>query len=140
MLCLCSEAIVSLATQPDEPVAGPLNLEQTRCTLVVRFARDAARVGARPRATDESISHVLCLMIGATFGQEPFGVVSEIMLSQFRDHVVIAKLALSVSISQYWNRRRILAYCRTKNPTGRAYVTVLLFISISYALSTTRWS
>ena len=43
-----------------------------------------------------------------------------------------------MSISQYWNVG-IFAYCRTKNPTctGKAFVTVFLFISISNASSTT---
>ena len=39
-----SETIVRLATQPHEPVTGPLDLEQTRCPLVERSSRLTARL------------------------------------------------------------------------------------------------
>ena len=41
-----SETIVRLATQPHEPVTGPLHLEHTRCPLVVRPARLTAHLVA----------------------------------------------------------------------------------------------
>ena len=49
-----SETIVRLAGQPHEPVAGPLDLEQNRCTLVVCSARLTARLVTGPRAIGES--------------------------------------------------------------------------------------
>ena len=76
-----SETIVSLATQPHEPVTGPLHLEQTRCPLVVRPARLTARLVADPRSIGESTAHVLVPMVVATFGRQPFGAVPEVILS-----------------------------------------------------------
>ena len=87
-----TETIVRLAAQPDESVAGPLQLEQTRCPLVVPFARDAARLGAGPRATGESTAHVPGRVVGTFFGREPFGAVPEVMFTQFRGIEIIERL------------------------------------------------
>ena len=65
-----SETIVRLATQPHEPVTGPLYLEQARCPLVVRPARLTARLVADPRSIGESTAHVLVPMVVATFGRQ----------------------------------------------------------------------
>ena len=46
-----SETIVRLAAQPHEPVTGPLDLEQTRCPLVVRLC--APYSTPRHRPTDD---------------------------------------------------------------------------------------
>ena len=76
-----SETIVRLATQPHEPVTAPLDLEQTRCPLVERSARLTARLVSDPRSIGESTAHVLVPMFVATFGREPFGTMSKIMIS-----------------------------------------------------------
>ena len=76
-----SETIVRLATQPHEPVTGPLDLEQTRCPLVERSSRLTARLVSEPRSIGESTAHVLVPMFVATFGREPFGTMTEIMIS-----------------------------------------------------------
>ena len=76
-----SETIVRLATQPHEPVTGPLDLEQSQCPLVERSARLTARLDSDPRSIGESTAHVLVPMFVATFGREPFGAMSEIMIS-----------------------------------------------------------
>ena len=76
-----SETIVRLVTQPHEPVAGLLHLEQTRCPLVVRPARLTARLVADPRSIGESTAHVLVPMVVATFGRQRFGAVPEVMFS-----------------------------------------------------------
>ena len=76
-----SETILRLATQPHEPVTGPLHLEQNRCPLIVRPARITARLVAGPRSIGESTAHVLVPMVVATFGRQPFGAVPEIMFS-----------------------------------------------------------
>ena len=76
-----SETIVRLATQPHEPVTGPLHLEQTRRPLVLRPARLTSRLVADPRSIGESTAHVLVPMVFATFGRQPFGAVPEVMLS-----------------------------------------------------------
>ena len=76
-----SETIVRLAAQPHEHVAGPLDLEQTRCATVVRLARLPARLVTDPRTIGESTAHVLVLMFIATFGRQPFGSMPEIMFS-----------------------------------------------------------
>ena len=39
--------------------------------------------------TGESTPHVLGLMVDATFGWEPLGLVSEVMLSKFRSYEII---------------------------------------------------
>ena len=72
-----SETIVRLATQPHEPVTGPLHLEQTRCPLIIRPARLTARLVADPRSIGESTVP----MVVATFGRQPFGAVPEVMFS-----------------------------------------------------------
>ena len=87
------EAIVRLAAQTDESVATPLHIEQTGRSLVVRFARDAARFGDGPRATGHASAHLLGRVFDATLGREPFGTVSEVMLSQFRSHEIIDRIA-----------------------------------------------
>ena len=76
-----SETIVRLGTLPHEPVTGPLDLEQTRCPLGERSARITARLLSDPRSIGESTAHVLVPMFVATFGSEPFGTMSEIMIS-----------------------------------------------------------
>ena len=76
-----SETIVRLATQPHEPGTGPLDLEQTRCPLVERSSRLTARLVSDPRSIGEATAHVFVPMIVATFGREPFGLMSEIMFS-----------------------------------------------------------
>ena len=76
-----SETIVRLAAQPHEPVTGPLDVEQTRCPLVIRLARLTARLVTDPRTIGESTAHVLVLMFVVTFGRQPFGSMSEIMFS-----------------------------------------------------------
>ena len=73
------ETIVRLATH--ESVTGPLDLKQTRCPLVVRLARLTARLVPDPRSIDESTAYVLVPMFVATFRREPFGTMSEIMIS-----------------------------------------------------------
>ena len=45
-----SETIVRLATQPHEPVTGPLDLQQTRWPLVERSARLTTRLVSNPRS------------------------------------------------------------------------------------------
>ena len=76
-----SETIVRLATQPHEPVTGPLDLEKTRCPLVERSAPLTARLFSDLRSIGESTAHVLVPMFVATFGREPFGTRSKIMIS-----------------------------------------------------------
>ena len=76
-----SETIVRLATQPHEPGTGSLDLEQTRCPLVERSSRLTARLVSHPQSIGEATAHVVVPMIVATFGQEPFGTMSEIMFS-----------------------------------------------------------
>ena len=76
-----SESIVRLAAQPHEPITGPLDLEQTRCPLVVRLARLTARLVTDPQTIGESTALVLVLMFVATFGRQSFGSMSEILFS-----------------------------------------------------------
>ena len=76
-----SETIVRLATQTHEPVTGPLDLEQTRCPIVERSARFTARLVSDPLSIGKSTAYVLVPMFVATFGREPFGTMSEIMIS-----------------------------------------------------------
>ena len=76
-----SEAIVRLAAQHHKPVIGPLDLKQTRCTLVERSAYLTARLVPNPRSIGESTAYVLVPMCVAKFGRQPFGTMSEIMIS-----------------------------------------------------------
>ena len=81
-----SKAIVRLAAQPHEPVTGPLDVEHTRCPLVECSARLTARLVPDPRSIGKSTAYVLGPMFFATFGREPFGTMSEIMISSFWGH------------------------------------------------------
>ena len=76
-----SETIVRLPTQPHESITRPLDLEQTRCPLVECSSRLTARLVPDPRSIGESTAYVLVPMFVATFEREPFGTMSEIMIS-----------------------------------------------------------
>ena len=92
-ICRWHQNNSTLAAQTNESVAAPFPLEQTGRPLVERLARNATRLGGRPRASSVSGLDVFILVLVAAFGRQPFGSVAEVMLALFRSDEIVDGLS-----------------------------------------------
>ena len=95
-----TEAVIGLTTQTYEPVATPLNLEQSRRPLVEGLAREATRLGGCPRESGETSLDVVVFVLVATLGREPFGSVAEVVLLMLLSYEVVDAVAGQRNVSR----------------------------------------